>query len=69
MSFMLKFLLVYLFICCKLFNSTVDMTITLQTYDRKPMSATDPSRVTCTVTETQLTTKGQTATPQYVLTC
>lgn len=69
MSFMLKIFLVYLFICRKLFNLTEDMKITLQTYDGKPMSATVPSRVTCTVSEAQPTTKGQTATPQYVLTC
>ncbi|KAG1347595.1 hypothetical protein COCNU_06G014240 [Cocos nucifera] len=42
-----------------------DMTVTLQYYDGKPMSASVPQRVTCTVAEAQPYTKGLTAAPQY----
>ncbi|XP_068642736.1 uncharacterized protein [Aristolochia californica] len=42
-----------------------DMTVTLQIYDGKPMSASVPTRVTCTVAEAQPNTKGLTAAPQY----
>ncbi|XP_058073773.1 uncharacterized protein LOC131222638 isoform X2 [Magnolia sinica] len=42
-----------------------NMKVTLQTYDGKPMSASVPQRVTCTVAEAQTTSKGLTATPQY----
>eukprot|EP00262_Sarcandra_glabra_P004054 TRINITY_DN15033_c0_g1_i2.p1 TRINITY_DN15033_c0_g1~~TRINITY_DN15033_c0_g1_i2.p1 ORF type:complete len:173 (-),score=33.51 TRINITY_DN15033_c0_g1_i2:340-858(-) len=42
-----------------------DMTVTVQFYDGKPMSASVPQRVTCTVVEAQPNSKGLTATPQY----
>ncbi|XP_008813733.1 elongation factor P isoform X1 [Phoenix dactylifera] len=42
-----------------------DLTVTLQYYDGKPMSASVPQRVTCTVVEAQPYTKGLTAAPQY----
>ncbi|CAN6476724.1 unnamed protein product [Victoria cruziana] len=42
-----------------------NMTVTLQFYDGKPMSASIPQRVTCTVVEAQPVAKGQTASPQY----
>ncbi|XP_031483803.1 uncharacterized protein LOC116253146 isoform X1 [Nymphaea colorata] len=42
-----------------------NMTVTLQFYDGKPMSASVPQRVTCTVVEAQPVAKGQTASPQY----
>lgn len=42
-----------------------NMKVTLQTYDGKPMSASVPQRVTCTVAEAQPTVKGLTATPRY----
>ncbi|KAJ8645127.1 hypothetical protein MRB53_006875 [Persea americana] len=42
-----------------------DMKVSLQMYDGKPMSASVPQRVTCTVTEAQSPMKGLTATPQY----
>ncbi|XP_020532115.1 uncharacterized protein LOC18448819 isoform X3 [Amborella trichopoda] len=41
------------------------MTVTVQLYDGKPMSASVPQRVTCTVVEAQTIAKGQTLTPQY----
>ncbi|XP_043693419.1 elongation factor P isoform X2 [Telopea speciosissima] len=44
---------------------TDDMKVSLQFYDGKPMSASVPSRVTCTVAEAQDPMKGITATPQY----
>ncbi|KAJ3705477.1 hypothetical protein LUZ61_009182 [Rhynchospora tenuis] len=42
-----------------------DMAVTLQYYDGRPMSASVPTRVTCTVVEAQAHTKGQTVAPQY----
>lgn len=42
-----------------------DMKVTLQMYDGKPMSASIPTRVTCTVAEAKSHIKGLTATPQY----
>ncbi|XP_072951659.1 uncharacterized protein [Typha angustifolia] len=42
-----------------------DMSVTLQYYDGRPMSASVPQRVTCTVVEAQPNTKGLTAAPQY----
>ncbi|KAF8396006.1 hypothetical protein HHK36_017617 [Tetracentron sinense] len=40
-----------------------NMIVTLQLYDGKPMSASVPQRVTCTVAEAQTPMKGITATP------
>ncbi|KAK9273466.1 hypothetical protein L1049_018276 [Liquidambar formosana] len=42
-----------------------DMKVMLQLYDGRPMSASVPKRVTCTVAEAQGHMKGITATPQY----
>lgn len=42
-----------------------DMKVYLQLYDGRPMSASVPKRVTCTVAEAQAHVKGITATPQY----
>lgn len=42
------------------------MSVTVELYDDKPMSASVPPRVTCTVVETQAPVKGIGATPQYV---
>ncbi|KAK1281697.1 hypothetical protein QJS10_CPB22g01258 [Acorus calamus] len=42
-----------------------NMKVTLQLFDGKPMSASVPPRVTCTVVEAQTHSKGQTAQPQY----
>nr|CAD1818401.1 unnamed protein product [Ananas comosus var. bracteatus] len=42
-----------------------DMSVTVQYYDGRPMSASVPQRVTCTVVEAQPNTKGLTAAPQY----
>ncbi|KAK6936993.1 Translation elongation factor P/YeiP, central [Dillenia turbinata] len=42
-----------------------NMTVHLQCYDEKPMSASVPKRVTCKVAEAQTPMKGITATPQY----
>ncbi|KAM0937589.1 putative ribosomal protein L2, domain 2 [Dioscorea sansibarensis] len=42
-----------------------DMKVTVQYYDGKPMSASVPQRVTCTVVDAQPNTKGLTAAPQY----
>ncbi|PIA53973.1 hypothetical protein AQUCO_00900504v1 [Aquilegia coerulea] len=42
-----------------------DMKVTLQMYDGKIMSASIPTRVTCTVSEAKSHVKGLTATPQY----
>ncbi|XP_042480019.1 elongation factor P isoform X2 [Macadamia integrifolia] len=42
-----------------------EMKVNLQFYDGKPMSASVPTRVTCTVAEAQDPMKGITATPQY----
>lgn len=42
-----------------------DMKVSLQLYDGRPMSASVPKRVTCTVAEAQGHMKGVTATPQY----
>lgn len=52
----------------KLFYSpyTDDMTVSVQLYDGKPMSASVPQRVTCEVVEAQVPMKGIAATPQYV---
>nr|CAD1818471.1 unnamed protein product [Ananas comosus var. bracteatus] len=41
-----------------------DMSVTVQYYDGRPMSASVPQRVTCTVVEAQPNTKGLTAAPQ-----
>ncbi|XP_039119576.1 elongation factor P isoform X2 [Dioscorea cayenensis subsp. rotundata] len=41
-----------------------DMKVTVQYYDGKPMSASVPQRVTCTVVDAQPNTKGLTAAPQ-----
>lgn len=43
---------------------TDDMKVTVQYYDGKPMSASVPQRVTCTVVDAQPNTKGLTAAPQ-----
>jgi hypothetical protein len=40
------------------------MAVTLQYYDGRPMSASLPTRVTCTVVEARSHTKGLTAAPQ-----
>ncbi|XP_074331607.1 uncharacterized protein LOC141668573 [Apium graveolens] len=40
-----------------------DMSVTVELYDDKPMSASVPPRVTCTVVETQAPVKGIGATP------
>ncbi|KAJ0982277.1 hypothetical protein J5N97_010532 [Dioscorea zingiberensis] len=42
-----------------------DMKVSVQYYDGKPMSASVPQRVTCTVVDAQPNTKGLTAAPQY----
>ncbi|KAJ4971290.1 hypothetical protein NE237_004389 [Protea cynaroides] len=42
-----------------------EMKVSLQLYDGKPMSASVPTRITCTVAEAQDPMKGLTATPQY----
>ncbi|KAI5659335.1 hypothetical protein M9H77_28128 [Catharanthus roseus] len=42
-----------------------DMKVTLQLFDGRPLSATIPTKVTCTVAEAQVYLKGSTATPQY----
>ncbi|CAL9104635.1 Elongation factor [Musa troglodytarum] len=42
-----------------------DMTVKLQYYDGKPMSASVPHRVTCKVVQAQPNIKGLTAAPQY----
>ncbi|KAL3529796.1 hypothetical protein ACH5RR_009118 [Cinchona calisaya] len=42
-----------------------DMKVTLQLYDKRPMSASIPQKVTCIVAEAQVHVKGSTATPQY----
>ncbi|WVZ60959.1 hypothetical protein U9M48_010906 [Paspalum notatum var. saurae] len=42
-----------------------EMKVNLQYFDGRPMSATVPQRVTCTVVEAQPHTKGLTAQPQY----
>uniref|UniRef100_A0A1D1XU02 Elongation factor P n=1 Tax=Anthurium amnicola TaxID=1678845 RepID=A0A1D1XU02_9ARAE len=42
-----------------------NMTVTVQYYDGKPMSASVPQRVTCKVVEAPPYSKGMTATPQY----
>ncbi|XP_077213378.1 elongation factor P (EF-P) family protein isoform X3 [Tasmannia lanceolata] len=42
-----------------------NMTVSLQMYDGKPMSASVPQRVTCTVAEAQSSLKGLHATPRY----
>ncbi|XP_052194399.1 uncharacterized protein LOC127802562 isoform X2 [Diospyros lotus] len=42
-----------------------EMTVTVQLYDGKPMSASVPQRVTCKVVEAQVPMKGIAATPHY----
>ncbi|CAA6659087.1 unnamed protein product [Spirodela intermedia] len=42
-----------------------NMTVTVQYFDGKPMSASVPQRVTCKVVEAPPYSKGMTATPQY----
>ncbi|CAN6280906.1 unnamed protein product [Urochloa humidicola] len=42
-----------------------EMKVNLQYFDGRPMSATVPQRVTCTVVDAQPNTKGLTAQPQY----
>ncbi|CAI9108174.1 OLC1v1007720C1 [Oldenlandia corymbosa var. corymbosa] len=42
-----------------------DMTVKLQMYDNQPMSASIPTKVTCTVAEAQVPVKGSSVTPQY----
>ncbi|KAL6893868.1 hypothetical protein ACP4OV_007966 [Aristida adscensionis] len=42
-----------------------EMKVSLQYFDGRPMSASVPQRVTCTVVEAQPHTKGLTAQPQY----
>ncbi|KAF9596576.1 hypothetical protein IFM89_012307 [Coptis chinensis] len=42
-----------------------DMKVSVQFYDGKPMSASVPTRVTCTVAEAKSHMKGLTAAPQY----
>lgn len=42
-----------------------DMKVTLQIFGGRPLSATIPTKVTCTVAEAQVYIKGTTATPQY----
>lgn len=42
-----------------------DMTVSVQLYDGKPMSASVPQRVTCEVVEAQVPMKGIAATPHY----
>ncbi|KAG5517752.1 hypothetical protein RHGRI_038212 [Rhododendron griersonianum] len=46
-------------------KSIDDMTVTVQLYDGKPMSASVPQRVTCEVVEAQVPMKGIAATPHY----
>ncbi|XP_039119577.1 elongation factor P isoform X3 [Dioscorea cayenensis subsp. rotundata] len=43
-----------------------DMKVTVQYYDGKPMSASVPQRVTCTVVDAQPNTKGLTAAPHLL---
>jgi hypothetical protein len=45
--------------------TTDEMKVTLQYFDGRPMSASVPPRVTCTVVEAQPHSKGITAQPQY----
>ncbi|KAI7982212.1 Elongation factor P [Camellia lanceoleosa] len=42
-----------------------NMTVTVQLYDERPMSASVPQRVTCKVVEAQVPMKGIAATPHY----
>uniref|UniRef100_A0A7N0UD93 Elongation factor P n=1 Tax=Kalanchoe fedtschenkoi TaxID=63787 RepID=A0A7N0UD93_KALFE len=42
-----------------------EMSVNVQFYDGKPMSASVPKQVTCTVVQAQDPAKGLTATPQY----
>nr|GMD20745.1 elongation factor P-like [Ipomoea batatas] len=42
-----------------------DMRVCVQLYDERPMSASIPTRVTCTVAETPIQVKGASVTPQY----
>lgn len=42
------------------------MRVCVQMYDERPMSASIPTRVTCTVAETPIQVKGASVTPQYV---
>lgn len=44
------------------------MKVTVELYDDKPMSASVPQRVTCTIVETHAPVKGIGVSPQYVLT-
>lgn len=43
-----------------------EMKVRLQLYDGRPLSASVPKRVTCTIKETQAPMKGITSTPRYV---
>ncbi|KHG15598.1 Elongation factor P [Gossypium arboreum] len=42
-----------------------EMKVTLQLYDGRPLTASVPKRVTCTIKETQTPMKGVSATPRY----
>lgn len=49
-------------------KQTDDMKVIVELYDNRPMSASVPKRVTCTVAEAQVPMKGIAATPQYAFT-
>lgn len=42
-----------------------DMKVSVQMYDEKPMLASIPTRVTCTISEAPVHVKGASVTPQY----
>ncbi|RAL39942.1 hypothetical protein DM860_008082 [Cuscuta australis] len=42
-----------------------DMKVSVQMYDERPMSASIPTRVTCTISEAPVHVKGASVTPQY----
>lgn len=42
-----------------------DMKVIVELYDERPVSASVPQRVTCTVKDTQVPVKGSAATPHY----
>ncbi|PPS07623.1 hypothetical protein GOBAR_AA12996 [Gossypium barbadense] len=44
---------------------TEEMKVTLELYDGRPLTASVPKRVTCTIKETQTPMKGVSATPRY----
>ncbi|KAM7277681.1 hypothetical protein ACFE04_004815 [Oxalis oulophora] len=44
---------------------TADMKVRIHLFDGRPLSASVPKRVTCTIKETQVNSKGTTVTPRY----